>query len=77
MRMKRKFVVHIRGRQCTVTLAMVTVRSTIKRAIKLKRRNGKGAEEPTHPRSLIIAFIFRYLESKSFKLAIRKILDSS
>ena len=48
---------------------MVTVRSTIKRAIKLKRRNDKGAEEPTHPRSLIIAFIFCYLESKSFKLA--------
>ena len=35
--------------------------------------NNKGADQPAHPRSLISAFVIRYLESTVVKLASCKI----
>ena len=32
-----------------------------------------GADQPAHPRSLISAYVFRFLESTIFNLATRKI----
>ena len=36
--------------------------------------NNKGADQPAHPRSLISAFVFRFLESIISRLATGKIL---
>ena len=71
---KRTLILRASRRENLTVACSRSARETVWQYIEKERKNEKDTHQPVHPRSLIGAFVIRYLESKVVKLAPCKIL---